>query len=39
LGLIGSRQYEHAAGQMTEIGRLLGGWLRSIDEPPALKAE
>ena len=30
LGLISSGQYEHAAQQLTEIGRLLGGWKRTI---------
>jgi len=24
------RQYQYAAGQMMEIGRLLGGWIKSL---------
>ena len=30
LELIGSGQYEHAARMLTEIGRLLGGWMKSV---------
>jgi hypothetical protein len=30
LALISPGQYEHAAGMLTEIGRLLGGWKRSL---------
>ncbi len=30
LKLLGFSQYEYAAGQLTEIGRLLGGWGRSL---------
>ncbi len=30
MGLIQSGQYEHAARLMTEIGKLLGGWLRTL---------
>jgi len=29
LGLISQRQYEHAAGLVSETGRLLGGWRKS----------
>jgi hypothetical protein len=29
LNLLTLKQYEHAAGQLAEIGRLLGGWLKS----------
>jgi hypothetical protein len=29
LNLISGGQYEHAAGHLTEIGKLLGGWQRS----------
>ncbi|HOT92937.1 MAG TPA: diversity-generating retroelement protein Avd [Anaerolineae bacterium] len=25
------RQYEHAAGMVAEIGRLLGGWKKTVD--------
>lgn len=25
-------QYQHAAGMLVEIGRLLGGWLKSVPE-------
>ncbi|MEO8354455.1 MAG: diversity-generating retroelement protein Avd [Chloroflexota bacterium] len=30
MGLIQSGQYEHAARMMTEIGRLLGGWMKTL---------
>jgi four helix bundle protein len=30
LGLIQPGQYEHAARTMTEIGRLLGGWMKTV---------
>jgi hypothetical protein len=30
LGLLGPRQYEHAARMLDEIGRLLGGWLNKV---------
>jgi hypothetical protein len=30
LDLIGTGQYRHAAGLVTEIGRLLGGWFKSL---------
>jgi hypothetical protein len=30
LDLITSAQYEHAAGRCAEIGRLLGGWRKSL---------
>lgn len=30
MNLIQSGQYEHAANLMTEIGRLLGGWMRTL---------
>ena len=30
MGLIQSGQYEHAARLMTEIGRLLGGWMKTV---------
>jgi hypothetical protein len=29
LSLVSGGQYEHAAKQLTEIGKLLGGWLRT----------
>lgn len=28
LNLLNPAQYEHAAGQLVEIGKLLGGWLK-----------
>jgi len=31
LELISFDQYEHAARQMVEIGKLLGGWLKKAD--------
>jgi hypothetical protein len=30
LELISLRQYEHAAGMLVEVGRLLGGWQKSL---------
>lgn len=30
MGLIQSGQYEHAARQMTEVGKLLGGWIKTV---------
>ena len=30
MGLIQAGQYEHSARMMTEIGRLLGGWLKTV---------
>jgi hypothetical protein len=30
-----SGQYRHAAGLVTEIGRLLGGWKKSTGQPAA----
>lgn len=30
MGLIQSGQYEHAARMLTEIGRLLGGWMKTV---------
>ncbi len=30
LRLISSGQYEHAAGLLVEMGRLLGGWQKSV---------
>jgi len=30
MGLLQSGQYEHAARLMTEIGRLLGGWMKTL---------
>ena len=30
LHLISPGQYEHAAGLLTEMGRLLGGWQKSV---------
>jgi hypothetical protein len=38
LKLVSMGQYEHAAGMMAEIGRLLGGWKKSLEgqgEAPA----
>lgn len=32
--LITVRQYEHAARSMTEMGKLLGAWLKQTREPP-----
>ena len=32
LELIGPRQYEHAARLLAEIGKLLGGWKRSLPQ-------
>ena len=34
---ISLRQYEHAARQVTEIGKLLGGWQKTIVANPAAK--
>lgn len=31
LKLITPRQYQHVAGMVTEVGRLLGGWRQSIN--------
>lgn len=30
LGLVQPSQYEHAARLLTEIGRLLGGWMKTL---------
>jgi hypothetical protein len=30
MGLVQPGQYEHAARLMTEIGKLLGGWMKSL---------
>lgn len=30
MGFLQSGQYEHASRMMTEIGKLLGGWLRTV---------
>lgn len=30
LELISPKQYQHAAGMLTEIGKLLGGWLKKL---------
>ena len=30
MGLLQPGQYEHAARLMTEIGKLLGGWMRTL---------
>ncbi len=30
MGLIQPGQYEHAARLMTEIGKLLGGWMKTV---------
>ncbi len=32
LGIITFKQYEEGARRSSEIGRLLGGWLRRVDE-------
>lgn len=32
LKLISRGQYEHVAAMLTEIGRLLGGWKKSLDK-------
>ena len=34
LKLLSPGQYEHVAGMVREVGRLLGGWLRSAKEAP-----
>ena len=30
LGLLGEGQYRHTAGLVNEVGKLLGGWLKSV---------
>jgi hypothetical protein len=30
LGLLTAGQYQHGAGMVNEIGKLLGGWLKSV---------
>lgn len=30
LGLLSKGQYRHVAGMVTEIGKLLGGWLKTV---------
>ncbi len=30
LGLLKPGQYQHVAGMVTEVGRLLGGWKKSV---------
>jgi len=30
--LLSIRQYGHACGLMSKVGRLLGGWIRSVEE-------
>jgi hypothetical protein len=32
-GFFDNKQYEFAANSMTEIGKLLGGWLKSAPKP------
>lgn len=32
--LLNQRQYQYAADQLAEIGRLLGGWLKSQSQRP-----
>ncbi len=32
-GLTGKRQYQYAAALLVEIGKLLGGWLRTTSTP------
>lgn len=34
-GLTKENQYEYAAHSLVEIGRLLGGWIKSLPEPTA----
>jgi hypothetical protein len=34
LNLIKPGQYRHAAGLLTEIGSLLGGWFKSLESKP-----
>jgi uncharacterized membrane protein len=34
-GLFSDKQYEYAAARMVEIGKLLGGWLKSISSAQA----
>jgi hypothetical protein len=31
LNCLSISQYEHAAGLVTEVGRLLGGWIKSLE--------
>ncbi len=33
MGLVQPGQYEHAARLLTEIGKLLGGWMRTLQTP------
>lgn len=33
LKLVSKGQYEHGARMMSEIGRLLGGWLKKVGKP------
>lgn len=33
--LLDLRRYEHAARELDEIGRLIGGWRKASDAPPA----
>ncbi len=35
LKLLSFKQYEYCAGQLVEIGRLLGGWLKTRKPSPA----
>jgi four helix bundle protein len=35
LKLLTPAQYEHAAGILVEMGKLLGGWLKSVPAPGA----
>ena len=37
--LMDDRQYEFAVNSMLEIGRLLGGWLKSLPAPAVLPGE
>ncbi len=34
-GWLSAGQYQHAAGQVSEIGRLLGGWVKITRQPAA----
>jgi hypothetical protein len=36
LKLLGPRQYEHTVRLTSEIGRLLGGWLKKVGQSPEM---
>lgn len=39
LHLLSVAQYGHASQQAAEVGRLLGGWIKSLDSGKAVPAE